>query len=96
LECQEDLLIKENKKIVKLKNAYALEVEKCENLTRELSMCNDSICSLRIENDNLNAKIEKLIQFLVLEIELHLLLKMLPFVLDVNTLMLNLLMITFL
>jgi hypothetical protein len=27
LECQEDLLIKENKKFVKLKNAYALEVE---------------------------------------------------------------------
>jgi hypothetical protein len=49
LECQEDLLIKENKKFVKLKNAYALEVEKCENLTRELSICNDSISSLRIE-----------------------------------------------
>jgi hypothetical protein len=36
LECQEDLLVKENKKFVKLKNAYALEVEKCENLTKEL------------------------------------------------------------
>jgi hypothetical protein len=43
-----------------LKNAYALEVEKCENLTRELSMCNDSISSLKFENDNLNAKIEEL------------------------------------
>jgi hypothetical protein len=60
LECQEDLLVKENKKFVKLKNAYALEVEKCENLTRELRMCNESISSLRIENDNLNAKIEEL------------------------------------
>jgi hypothetical protein len=60
LECQEDLLVKENKKFVKLKNAYALEVEKCENLTRELSMCNDSISSLRIENGNLNANIEEL------------------------------------
>jgi hypothetical protein len=60
LECQVDLLVKENKKIVKLKNAYALEVEKCENLAKELSMCNDSISSLRIENDNLNAKIEEL------------------------------------
>jgi hypothetical protein len=30
LECQEDLLVKENKMFVKLKNAYALEVEKCE------------------------------------------------------------------
>jgi hypothetical protein len=36
LECQEDLLIKENKKFVKLKDAYALEVEKCENLTKEI------------------------------------------------------------
>jgi hypothetical protein len=60
LECQEDLLVKENKKIVKLKNAYALEVEKCENLSKELSMCNDSISSLRIENDNLISKIEEL------------------------------------
>jgi hypothetical protein len=59
LECQEDLLIKENTKFVELKNAYALEVEKCENLT-ELSMCNDSISCLRDENANLNAKIEKL------------------------------------
>jgi hypothetical protein len=60
LECQEDLLVKKNKKFVTFKNAYALEVEKCENLTRELSMCNDSISSLRIENDNLNTKIDEL------------------------------------
>jgi chromosome segregation ATPase len=60
LECQEDLLVKENKKFVKLKNAYALEVEKCENLSKQLSMCHDSISSLRTENDNLISKIEKL------------------------------------
>jgi hypothetical protein len=60
LECQEDLLVKENKKIVKLKNAYALEVEKCENLTKELSICNDSISCLRNENTSLNAKIDEL------------------------------------
>jgi hypothetical protein len=30
LECQEDLLVKETKKFVKLKNAYALEVENVE------------------------------------------------------------------
>jgi hypothetical protein len=41
LECQEDLLVKENKKFVKLKNAYALEVEKCENLSKELSIYNN-------------------------------------------------------
>jgi hypothetical protein len=60
LECQEDLLVKENKKFVKLKNAYALEVEKCENLTKELSICNDSISCLRDENANLTTKIEEL------------------------------------
>jgi 5'(3')-deoxyribonucleotidase len=60
LECQEDLIVKENKKFVKLKNAYALEVEKCENLYRELSICNDSISCLRDENASLNAKINEL------------------------------------
>jgi hypothetical protein len=60
LEYQEDLLVKENKKFVKLKNAYALEVEKCEILSKELNMCNDSISSLIIENDNLIAKIKEL------------------------------------
>jgi prefoldin subunit 5 len=60
LECQEDLLVKENKKFVKLKNAYAQEVEKCENLSKEISICHDSISSLRTENDNLVSKIEEL------------------------------------
>jgi hypothetical protein len=50
LECQEDLLVKENKKFVKLKNAYALEVQKCKNLSMELSICNDSISCLRDGN----------------------------------------------
>jgi hypothetical protein len=60
LKCQEDLLVKENKKFVKLKNAYALEVEKCENLSKEFSMCHDSISNLRTKNDNLVSNIEKL------------------------------------
>jgi Leucine-rich repeat (LRR) protein len=60
LECQEDLLVKENKKFVKVKNAYALEVEKCENLSKELNICNDSISYLRDENANLNSKIDEL------------------------------------
>jgi hypothetical protein len=60
LDSQEDFLIKENKKFVKLKNAYAQEVEKCENLTKELSICHDSILSLRTENASLISKIEKL------------------------------------
>jgi hypothetical protein len=49
LDSQEDFLIKENKKHVKVKNAYAQEVEKCENLTKELNICHDLISSLRNE-----------------------------------------------
>jgi predicted KAP-like P-loop ATPase len=39
---------------------YAQEVEKCENLAKELSICHDSISSLRNENASLVSKIEKL------------------------------------
>jgi chromosome segregation ATPase len=60
LDNQEDFLIKENKKHVKLKNAYAQEVEKCENLTKELSICHDSISSLRNENASLIFKVKEL------------------------------------
>jgi hypothetical protein len=60
LDSQEEFLIKENKKHVKVKNAYAQEVEKCEKLTSELSICHDSISNLRIENAKLIAKVEKL------------------------------------
>jgi chromosome segregation ATPase len=59
LDSQENFLIKENKKHVKVKNAYAQEVEKCEKLTSELSICHDTISNLRIENANLIAKVEK-------------------------------------
>jgi hypothetical protein len=60
LEFQDDLLVKENKKFVKLKNTYAQEVEKCEKLSKELSICHDSISSLRTKNASLVSKIEKL------------------------------------
>jgi hypothetical protein len=60
LDSQEEFLIKENKKHVKLKNAYAQEVEKCENLTKELSICHESISNLRTENASLITKVEKL------------------------------------
>jgi hypothetical protein len=60
LDSQEEFLIKENKTHVKVKNSYAQEVEKCENLTKELSICHDSITNLRNENASLNAKIDKL------------------------------------
>jgi hypothetical protein len=58
LDSQEDFLIKENKKHVKVKNAYALEIEKCEKLTSELSTCHDLIANLRNENARLIAKVD--------------------------------------
>jgi hypothetical protein len=58
LDSQEEFLIKKNKKHVKVKNAYAQEVEKNENLTKELSMCHDSTTNLRNENASLIAKID--------------------------------------
>jgi ubiquinone biosynthesis protein UbiJ len=60
LDSQEEFLIKENKRYVKVKNAYAQEGEKKENLTKELSICHDTISNLRTENDSLIAKVEKL------------------------------------
>jgi chromosome segregation ATPase len=60
LDSQENFLIKENKRHVKVKNAYAQEVEKCEKLTSELSTCHDIISNLRNENAKLIAKVEKL------------------------------------
>jgi hypothetical protein len=59
LDSQEEFLIKENKKHVKVKNAYAQEIEKCEKLTSELSICHDTISNLRTENAKLLAKVEK-------------------------------------
>jgi hypothetical protein len=58
LDTQDDFLIKENKKHVKVKNAYALEVEKCEKLSSELSTCHDTIINLRNENARLIAKVD--------------------------------------
>jgi hypothetical protein len=58
LDTQEDFLIKENKKHVKVKNAYALEVEKCEKLSSELSTCHDTIANLRNENAKLIAQVD--------------------------------------
>jgi chromosome segregation ATPase len=60
LDSREDFLIKENKKHVKVKNAYAQEVEKCEKITSELSTCHNTISNLRFENAKLIAKVEKL------------------------------------
>jgi hypothetical protein len=58
LDSQEEFLIKENKKHVKVKNAYAQEVKKYEKLTNELSICHDTISNLRTKNANFIAKVE--------------------------------------
>jgi hypothetical protein len=60
LDTQEDFLIKENKKHVKVKNSYALEIEKCEKLSSELSTCHETIDNLRNENFNLLAKVDSI------------------------------------
>jgi chromosome segregation ATPase len=60
LDSQEYFLIKENKKFVKLENAYTQEVEKCEKLDKELSICHDSISSFRNENVSLVSKVKEL------------------------------------
>jgi hypothetical protein len=60
LDSQEEFLIKENKKHVKVKNAYAQEVEKNENLSKELSICHDTVSNLRTDNAGLIAKVDKL------------------------------------
>jgi hypothetical protein len=74
LDSQEEFLIKENKKHVKVKNAYAQEIEKCETLTKELSICHDTISNLRAENVDLITKAEKSnacnIQLSVLEMKM--------------------------
>ena len=51
-------MLKENKKHVKVKNAYALEIEKCEKLSSELSTCHEMIDNLRNENANLLVKVD--------------------------------------
>jgi DNA repair exonuclease SbcCD ATPase subunit len=43
-----------------VKNAYAQEIEKCEKLISELSICHDIVSNLRNENTKLLAKVEKL------------------------------------
>jgi hypothetical protein len=60
LEKQEDLLYEEHDKVVEVEKSLALEIKKNEMLAFELSSCYSSITSLKILNDYLNARIEKL------------------------------------
>jgi hypothetical protein len=52
LDSQDEFLIKENKKHVKVKTAYAQEVEKCEKITSELNICHDTILTLELKMPN--------------------------------------------
>jgi hypothetical protein len=59
LNAKKTCSLRKTKKI-KLKDAFALEVEKCKNLTKELNTCNGSISCLKTKNVSLISKIEEL------------------------------------
>src|SRR5688500_10461435 len=58
LEMQEDILYEEHVKFVSVQKFLALEFKRNELLSYELSICNESISSLKMLNDDLNAKLE--------------------------------------
>jgi hypothetical protein len=58
LERQEDILYEEHDKFVSVQKSLALEIKRNELLSSELSICNESISSLKTLNDDLNAKLE--------------------------------------
>jgi hypothetical protein len=60
LEKQEYIIYEEHDKLVSVEKSLALETNKNEVLSSELSSCHESISSLKRLNANLNARIEKL------------------------------------
>jgi hypothetical protein len=54
----EDILYEEHDKFVSVQKSLALEIKRNELLSSELSICNKYIYSLKILNDDLNAKLE--------------------------------------
>jgi hypothetical protein len=58
LEKQEDILYEEHDKFVNVQKSLALETKRNEIISSELSSCHESITSLKILNDDLNAKLE--------------------------------------
>jgi hypothetical protein len=59
LEKQEDILYEEHDKFVSVQKSLALETKRNEMISSELSACHESISSLNILNDDLNAKLEE-------------------------------------
>jgi hypothetical protein len=62
---QEPNLSKTNHRVV-CSISYAQEIEKCEKLISELSICHDTISNLRNENAKLIAKVDKLMFVMIL------------------------------
>src|SRR5688500_1350047 len=58
LEKQEDILYEELDKFVSVQKSLALETKRNKMLSFELYACHESISSLKILNDELNAKLE--------------------------------------
>jgi hypothetical protein len=58
LERQEDILYEEHDKFISVQKSLALEIKRNELLASELSICNESISSLKTLKDDLNAKLE--------------------------------------
>jgi hypothetical protein len=59
LEKQEDTLYEEHDKFVSVQKSLALETKRNEMLSSELSALHESVSSLKILNDDLNAKLEE-------------------------------------
>jgi hypothetical protein len=59
LEKQEDILYEEHDKFVSAQKSLALEIKRNEMLSSELSAYHESVSSLKVLNDELNAKLEK-------------------------------------
>jgi hypothetical protein len=59
LEKQEDILYEEHDKFVSVQKSLALEIKRNEMLSSELSVCHESVSSLKNLNDELNAKLEE-------------------------------------
>jgi hypothetical protein len=59
LEKQEDILYEEHDKFVSVQKSLALEIKRNEMLSSELSICHESVSSLKSLNDELNTKLEE-------------------------------------
>jgi hypothetical protein len=59
LEKQEDILYEEHDKFVSVQKSLALQIKRNEMLSSELSVCHESVSSLKSLNDELNAKLEE-------------------------------------